>query len=319
MSDMERKIREWHTAGLINEDQVTSIQAHEGWADAPEPPDGGEVTGVSAAVEAVGYLGGAMAVAAAFFFMSGVIPDLSEAGQVGLAGLLTVVFFVAGALVRKSSAPGRRLKSVLWAASVLGTATTAGLLATGLFDAEAAAVAFSASASALVIAGITWMLNKSALGNVILLLAIIASATSLIAVINDNTHSSFYGLAVWAIGVAWTILSWAGYTPPSRPGMVVGSAAALVGAQMTATEPYRPQGLTLAVITVILILVSGARLGRIGLLITGAIGVVVFSVQVAQELFGGSELAVAVALVVVAALLVIGAVAASRRRKVEVL
>ncbi len=188
--------------------------------------------------------------------------------------------FVAGALVRRSSAPGRRLKSVLWAASVLGTATTAGLLATGLFDAKAAAVALSASASALVIAGITWMLNKSALGNVILLLAIIASATSLIAVINDNTHSSFYGLAVWAIGVAWTILSWAGYAPPARSGMVVGSAAALVGAQMTATEPYRPQGLTLAVITVILILVSGARLGRIGLLITGAIGGVGFSVQV---------------------------------------
>jgi hypothetical protein len=113
-------------------------------------------------------------------------------------------------------------------------------------------------------------------------------------------------------------LSWGGYTTPVRPGMVVGSVAALVGAQMTATDPFRPHGLALGVITVILILISGARLGQTGLLISGAIGVVVFSVQVAQEVFG-SELAVAVALVVIAALLVIGAVAASRRRKGEVL
>lgn len=318
MSDWERKVREWHAVGLISENQVASIRTHEGGVEAPEPLDSDEVTGVTAAVEAVGYLGGAMAVAAAFFFMSEIIPDLSEAGQVGLAGLLTAVFIAAGAFVGKSSPAGRRLKSVLWAASVAGTAATTGLVAAGLFEFEAAAVALSASVSALVVAGITWMMNKSALGNVILLFAVIGSATSLIAVLDDNTHTSFYGLAVWAIGVAWMALSWGGYTTPARPGMVVGSVAALVGAQMTATEPFRPHGLALGVITVILILISGARLGRAGLLIAGAIGVVVFSVQVAQEVFG-SELAVAVALVVIAALLVIGAVAASRRHKGEVL
>lgn len=319
MSDWERKVREWQAVGLISEDQVASIRTHEGSMDAPEPLDSDEATGVTAAVEAVGYLGGAMAVAAAFFFMSEIIPDLSEVGQVGLAGLLTVVFMAAGAFVGKSSPAGRRLKSVLWAASVVGTAATAGLLATGLFEDDAAAVALSASVSAMVVAGITWMMNKSALGNVMLLFAIIGSTTSLIAVLNDNTHGSFYGLAVWAIGVAWAVLSWGGYTTPARPGMVVGSVAALVGAQITATEPFRLHGLILGVITVMVVLISGARLERIGLLIAGAIGVVVFSVQVAQEIFGGSELAVAVALVVVAALLVIGAVAASRRRKVEVL
>lgn len=318
MSDWEKKVREWHAVGLISEDQAASIRAHEGSMDAPELLDSDEATGVTAAVEAVGYLGGAMAVAAAFFFMSEIIPDLSEVGQVGLAGLLTTVFIAAGAFVRKSSPAGRRLKSVLWAASVVGTAATVGLLATGLFEDNAAAVALAASVSALVVAAITWMMNKSALGNVMLLFAIIGSTTSLIAVLNDNTHGSFYGLAVWAIGVAWMVLSWGGYTPPARPGMVVGSVAALVGAQMTATDSFRLHGLILGVITVMLILISGARLERIGLLIAGAIGVVVFSVQVAHEIFG-SELAVAVALVVIAALLVIGAVAASRRRKGEVL
>lgn len=317
MSDLETKLAEWRTVGLISEDQLALIRAHEG-GEAPADEEDGASTGVSASIEAVGYLGGALALAAAFFFVSGIIPNLSEAAQVALAGLLTVVFFAAGGFVRESSPPGRRLKSVLWAAAVVGMAVTAGLVAHGLFEAEPATVVFSAFVSASVVAGLTWLRTKSAIGNVMLLLAIIGSAASLLAVLNDDTLAAFFGVAVWAVGVAWAILSWAGYTPPARAGMVAGAAAAVIAANLIATEPFRAPGLTVAVVTVALILISGARLGRTGLLVVGAIGAVEFSVQVAQELFG-SGVGVAVALVVMAALLVIGAVAASRRRKGEVL
>lgn len=123
----------------------------------------------------------------------------------------------------------------------------------------------------------------------------------------------FYGLTVWAVGVVWVLLSLAGILTPARAGLVAGSVGALVGAQIAALDAYRGWGLALAVITVTLVLVGGARRNDLGLLIVGAMGALVFSVQVAAELFG-TELAAAVALLLAGALLVVGAVAASRRR-----
>ena len=60
----------------------------------------------------------------------------------------------------------------------------------------------------------------------------------------------------------------------------------------------------------------GARLNNPGLLVVGAMGALVFSVQVVSDLFG-TELAAAVALMLAGTLLVVGAVAASRRRSRE--
>jgi len=165
-------------------------------------------------------------------------------------------------------------------------------------------------------AAVLWGLHRAALQNIVFLVAAAGAALSLLSWLGGDLDAFFYGLTMWAIGVVWVLLSLVGILTPTRAGLVAGSVSALVGAQIASLDAYRGWGLALAVVTVTLVLVGGGRLNNLGLLVVGAMGALVFSVQVAFELFG-TELAAAVALLVAGTLLVVGAVAASRRRSRE--
>ncbi len=312
MSDWERKLSEWTAAGLLTGEQAAAIRDHE---KAPEErPVEQEESEVSPAVEAVGYLGGALAVAATFFFLEEVIGDLSEEIQTALIAFLTLVLLVAGGAIRSESPPARRLKSVLWAASTASAAATGAVVTAQLLDTSGEVVAITASTAALLVGAIEWWFHRSALQNVVLLAAAAGAATSLVSLASTDLDIFFYGVVMWAVAATWVVLSWRAILTPSNVGMVAGSAAAVVGAQLAAVDDYRGWGLALGVVTVALVLAMGIRLNLLGLLIVGAISALVFAVQVAAEIFG-TELAAAVALMLAGVLLVTGAVVASRRMR----
>ena len=314
MSDWDQKLSEWTSAGLVSTEQAVAIRSREAEAAAQPAEVAGEGR-VSPAIEAVGYLGGALAVAAVFFILV-VGTDLDEGAQVALAGLLSAVLLGGGAAVRRDTPPARRLKSVLWAAAVASAAATGALVAGQLVDGSGEAIALTSSGIAVLMAAVLWGLHRAALQNIVFLVAAAGAALSLLSWLGGDLDAFFYGLTMWAIGVVWVLLSLVGILTPTRAGLVAGSVSALVGAQIAAFDAYRGWGLALAVVTVTLVLVGGARLNNLGLLVVGAMGALVFSVQVAFELFG-TELAAAVALLVAGTLLVVGAVAASRRRSRE--
>ena len=129
-----------------------AIQAREAEAAAQPAEVAGEGR-VSPAIEAVGYLGGALAVAAVFFILV-VGTDLDEGAQVALAGLLSAVLLGGGAAVRRDTPPARRLKSVLWAASVASAAATGALVAGQLVDGSGEAIALTSSGIAVLMAAV---------------------------------------------------------------------------------------------------------------------------------------------------------------------
>lgn len=313
MSDWDRKLSEWTVAGLVEDDQAAEIRAHESSVAAAETPPPATAVHVSPAVEAVGYVGGALAAAAAMLFMGDFVPNLTPGAQVALAALLTVVLIGGGALVRSTSPPARRLRSVFWAVAVPAAAGTGALLAGQVLETEDVAVGLAAALAALVVAAPLWLASRAALQNVAFLAATVGTVVALLTWISEDVDVFAVGFAIWAVGAAWALLAWANILNPTTTGMVAGATAALIGAQTAAVDAYRSWGLALGVATVIAVLAAGARLSRLGLLIVGGIGALVFAVQVVDEIFG-SELAAAVALLVTGSLLVVGAVGAARRR-----
>ena len=311
MSDWDQKLSEWTSAGLVSTEQAVAIRSREAEA-AAQPAEVASEGRVSPTIEAVGYLGGVLAVAALFFILV-VGSDLDGGDQVALAGFLTAVLLGGGAAVRRDTPPARRLKSVLWAASVASAAATGALVVGQVVKGSGEAIALASSGVAVLTAAVLWGLHRAALLNIVFLVAAAGAALSLLSWFSGDLDAFFYGLTMWAIGVVWVLLSLAGILTPTRAGLVAGSVGALVGTQIAALDAYRGWGLALGVVTVTMVLVGFARLNVLGLLIVGAIGALVFSVQVAAELFG-TELAAAVALLLAGTILVVGAVAASRRR-----
>jgi hypothetical protein len=313
VSDWDRKLSEWTAAGLVGDEQAAEIRAHESAATEAEPSHPGTATYVSPAVEAVGYVGGALAAAAAMLFMGDFVPNLTPGAQVALAALLTLVLIVGGALVRSTSPPALRLRSVLWTVAVPAAAGTGALIAAQLLELEDAAVGLVAALAALVVAAPLWLVSRAALQNVAFLASAMGTVVALLTSISDDVDVFAVGFAMWAVGTAWALLAWGGILSPSTTGLVAGAVGALIGAQTAAVDSYRGWGLALGVATVIAVLIAGVRTNRLGLLIVGGIGALVFAVQVVDEVFG-SELAAAVALLLTGSLLVVGAVGAARRR-----
>lgn len=316
MSDWDRKLSEWTAAGLVGDEQAAEIRARESAAAEGEPSLPDTAAHVSPAVEAVGYVGGALAAAAAMLFLGDFVPNLTPGAQVALAALLTLVLIGGGALVRPASPPARRLRSVLWAVAVPAAAGTGALFAAQLLEIEDAAVGLTAALAALVVAGPLWLVSRAALLNVAFLVSAMGAVVALLTWISDDVDVFAVGFAMWAVGTAWALLAWGGILTPSTTGMVAGAAGALIGAQTAAVDVYRSWGLALGVVTVIAVLIAGVRSSRLGLLVVGGIGALVFAVQVVHEIFG-SELAAAVALLATGSLLVVGAVGAARRRTRE--
>jgi hypothetical protein len=321
VSEWDRKLSEWTASGLVSVEQAAEIRSHEATLGPAPPPPAVEAESepsaassqVSPAIEAVGYVGAALAAAAAMVFLGGFFPNLTAGAQVALATLLTAVLLGGGVLLRSATPAALRLKSVLWVACVLAAAATGALFAGGVLDLSESGVSVVSSATAVAFAALLWAMNRSTLQNVAFLVTACAASVSIMVWANDDFGPGSIGFAIWAIGVVWAFLAWGGVLTPTSTGMIAGSIGALLGAQVAASGAYRGWGLTLGVLTVIVVLSAGVRLSLLGLLIAGGVGALVFAVQVSVEVFE-SELAAALALLLTGSLLVVGAVTAARRK-----
>ncbi|TCC24762.1 hypothetical protein [Kribbella speibonae] len=277
--------------------------------DRPAPRTPADDDGrTSLVVESLAYLGGVIVLVAAGLISARYWSALGTTGQLAVGGAAAALL-LAGGMVTNPSAPGVRLRSVLWLLSTAGTGAFLALFADVVLDFDGSAIGALAGGGASALASVLWwrlpVLTQQAAFFVAAMLAAGATVAEL------TSDPQLPGLAVWGTGAIWFLLGWRELVKPRRPVQALAAAAALIGALMTLPADA---GMVLALCTVVAVVVPAVVFGDLLLLAVGALGAVNILPVVVNEWFPG-DLAAPLVLLVVGALLVTTAVHTARKGK----
>lgn len=264
----EEHLERWRRAGLLTAEQADRIRAHESVAG----PAGDDTPGRSRVAEALGYVGGTLALGALAVVVEDLWSDLPAWAQAGLLGLLAVILLAAGAWVRaRDDAALRRLSSVLWLLSTLSVAFMAGVVVE-LPDWSGEADTLAVGAVTAAYAGVLWWLRPTAPQLVIFSVAVATTVATGLALPALSMEEGVAGLALWGVAVAWALLTWTGTLTPRRTGYTLGAIGTLVGAQIAASAGLGGWGHLLGLVTSALLVVASVPVGEVVLLALGAVG-----------------------------------------------
>jgi len=298
--DLARLIDGWLSAGVISPDQAGRMLSEH------HPADHGAARSTSVALEAVGYLGGALVVVAALLIGASYWGDLSTGIRLATVGAIAAGLLGAAVLVSGLGPAGSRLASVLCLAS---TAAVSGFLAISIDT-----IALAPSRAVLIVSGGTacyaallWAWRRGLLQQVTVAVALMSTAAGAIA---DRTSSdALPGLGIWGVAGVWLVLGWRGSLVPRRVVMTMAAAAMVIG--VLGTLPAR-WGFAIAFLTIALLVALAVRLRELPLLVVAAIGALQVLPAAVVEWYSGSALAAFVLLA--AGVVMIGcAVWAARR------
>jgi hypothetical protein len=275
----------WTAAGFIDTELADRMRA-----------DVGEVGTAdrrrAAAVEALTYLGSAVVLVGAALIAAQYWPDLATAARVAVVAGTSAVLLLAGALVPgHTDGAAARLRAVLFLASTAGVVGALALMADDVLGLAWSDSFLLVSAGTTGYAATLWVVTRSPAQQVGMMAAAAATAAALLnrADIDDDLP----GLGVWAVGVAWVALGWAGALRPRRLALALGAATAIFGAMLTAGSDL---GLVLALGTVGATVAAAVLAQDLLLLGIAALGVLL-NVPAAMQRWFPESLAGAFALV----------------------
>ncbi len=223
------------------------------------------------AIEALGYLGGILAIIAGFVAVQELWPDIPTAAQLAFAGTGAVLLAIAGALIPfDGEAALARLRSVLWLMSTASLASFVGVLAHQVWHADMTDSVLFAAAAATAYAIVLWLRAPSPLQHVGMFAAATTTAGLTVASVGPSLNAWGPGLAIWGLSALWAVAVHLGYLGSRNVGYPVAAVGLLVGGMMT-RELATGQVLSLA--TVAGLLAAGVVLRRVSLMGIGALGV----------------------------------------------
>jgi hypothetical protein len=245
----------WVAAGAITAAQRASIAALEGLdlAPPPEPAAGAPPAAepeparrrIPALAEALGYLGGMLAVSGLALIAINAWPDLSTVGRLVVSGGAAVVLLAAGWATPEDRDPAlTRLRWFLWLAGTAAAALLAGVAAES-GDRADTTIALAAASTAAVVGGLLWRGHDRPLQQLSLLAGTAVAAGALaLEVISDGGT----GLVVWAVGAGYLHVGLRRLVP--GPGLFtgVGALSAIAGTIWVASQWTGP-GLVFMVAT----------------------------------------------------------------------
>lgn len=271
----------WVADGLIDAEQASRIEAAEAARRAPAAS--GQAEGVvgpvrgpgprrGLVVEALGYLGGALAIVAGFIAVSQLWPKIPTSAELTFAAGGAVVLFGAGLAIRAvDDPPLGRLRSVLWLMSTASLVAFTGVLAAQVWDFRGSSTAVATAAAATAYALALWWRHRAPLQH-------LAMFASMAVLVGTGIFQAWPGLHAWGPGLGilglsalWGIAAHRGYLLPREVGYLAAVIGLLVGAQLTMEIAA---GQILALATVAGILTAGVVLRQVVMLVLGAIGVV---------------------------------------------
>lgn len=249
VADLDR----WRSAGLVTDEQVAAILEHER-AHSPLPPPQVETSQPAPTehrqlpdvAEALGYLGGVLALVGMSLLVGRYWSDIPVAGRLGLSGGLAVALFGVGLLVPEERQPAlRRMRWFLWLVSSAASAVFGAVLAWELVGDDDLRVPLAAAAAVVLHDAFLWWRRERPLQQVAFL---IASAVALGTGVAHLTDTGQAGLAVWGLGAVGVVLGLRHLTPLPLLTLFVGSVTAVIGGMMV-VEKWEPVSLILSVST----------------------------------------------------------------------
>lgn len=316
MDNLSGRISEWRKAGLVSAKQAKDIAAYERdrgsrtARPAAEPSDR-----TAPVVEALGYVGAAIALAALGILLGDRWDDLNVGGRLAVVGALIVILASAAlALRRNPHSPIQRLVSVLAVGSLGGVAWLLGIVLVEWTDWRSRDVALAIAGAVFVLAVPLYLLRRRALPQMAVLVSTLVLVGTLFARPAFSGEVSWVGIATWAVAVAWVTLALGGWLEPAEVAIATGSVAAIVGAIAAATGDGRAGLLGLGIATAAVLIWRGVVTDMTLMVGIGAIGTLIFVPQIILEVFPEGMGAV-VAMLVVGLLIVLFAVWVARGRR----
>ena len=256
------ELESWRSAGLLTDQQVAAILDHER-ALRPFPPPQPAIAARSPArrrqlpdvTEALGYLGGVLAIIGMSLLVGRYWSDIPVAGRLGLSGGLAVAVFGVGLLVPEDRDQAfRRMRWFLWLVSSAASAVFGGVLAWELVGDDDLRVPLAAATAVVLHDAFLWWRRERPLQQFAFLVASAVALGTGVALLADDGAA---GLAVWALGGAIVTLGLRHRTPLPRLTLFVGSVTAVVGG-MVVLGRWEAVSLVLTVTTAATLLVLAA-------------------------------------------------------------
>jgi hypothetical protein len=240
----------WVAAGLLTTEQGEAILAYEhSAAPVPVPTEHGRRR-VPPVAEALGYLGGILAIVGIVLLIARYWPDMADGLRltVGLVGM--VVLIGAGFATPTAEAALLRLRWFLWLAATAAAGVVGGVVAHDILGFDSGArdewrVVLGVTAGIAVVSAALWAGRERPVQQATM---IGASAWAIGVLIDDLTHPGWAGLTVWVLGLGAVAVGLGTVLPVRAVWMVVGSIVAVVGGAVT-SDRWMGEGLLLALVT----------------------------------------------------------------------
>jgi hypothetical protein len=303
-ADLADRLRRWVGSGLITPGQAERILTAEQPVERPSR--------APLVAEALGYVGGVLVLIGAVTATDRYWSQIGVGGRLGIAFGAAALLLATGAFVPARRADvGRRLRGVCWLVSAALFGTGLALLGDEVLDLRGESITLLAAAGTAAYAAVLWWRHRGVLQQAALLAALAVAAASTVVHLPNGDDDPVMGLAVWGVGVGWSVLGWGRVIAARTAAYVLGGAAVVLGAQFTVEAGW---GAALAVASVVALVAAGAWLRELVLLGVGAVGTLITVPAVLGQYFPDT-LTVPLALVGCGALLVAAAAYTARLRR----
>lgn len=249
--ELARRLGDWTAAGLIGSEQAEAILDHERSAAAarvavPSEPERAPRR-VPLVAEALGYLGGILAIVGVVLLIARYWPDLADGVRLGIAAGGAVLAIGAGVAVPgDGEAALVRLRWFLWLVGTASAGVVGGVVSHDIlgFDTsrEDGRVALGVALAITVVSVVLWAGRERPVQQVTMT---VGAAVALGTFVDDVAHTGWAGLAVWALGAVFVIIGVATAVASPAVWSTVGAAVLIVGAGMS-SDRWTGEGLLLA-------------------------------------------------------------------------
>lgn len=313
-NDVPALLDRWARQGLLSQEQVERILKAEGVPSIPVQRPAPAPERNRLVVEALGYLGGVLAMAASLLLIQMLWEDMNVATRLAIPLVATAGLLVAGAMIPATPEVEdgmTRLQSALWLLAVGAFTGAMGVLGDQIFEWDGRDIALLVGAGGAALALPLYLRTRQAAQQLGLFVTLVVTACALGARA-DWDEPTIIGLAGWLVAVTWFVLGERRIVEPPIVATYLGAVAAIV-TSMVMSESLGGQ--LLAVATVAALFVWGVRSDSLGLLAVASIGTINVVPSAVNYFFpDNTEVAVPLSLLAVGGVLVGTAVTVTRRR-----
>jgi len=260
--------------------------------------------GIPPIAEALGYVGGALALGAGIALIVRYWTELGPYGHIGIGVLLAVAGLVGGFVMeRLEGDAAKRLSQFLLFAGVAGVGIAVGFAARrvgylylrpaqGSVDPIMQAVdewAWFAGATAVAVSGgLIWWRRRSALQHLAFGLGVAAAALLVLPLMPVEGYEWGAGAVLASVGLVWGALTLRDLLPPRVVGLTLSALGIVVGIEMMvgSAGPTDRWAMWLGVVACAALIWAGSRLEELGVLGIGTVGLMLFSGQVVAAYLG---------------------------------